>query len=316
MNKQATKNKEKVVVILGTTAGGKTGLAVKLADIFDGEIISADSRQVYRGMDIGSGKDLPDYLIKKAGGKTKKIKYHLIDVASPKTEFNLRKYQSLTFKALEDVLKRHKLPLLVGGTGLYLQAVVDNYHLSAVKPDTKLREELELLEAPELYRQLSAKHSAFAAKLNNSDQHNKRHLIRYLEILEGDLSYQAKTKESSYDFLILGIDIPREILRARILKRLEDRLANGVMVDEVKRLHREGVSWKRLEGFGLEYRYISFYLQEKMEYDEMVERLFRAICQFAKRQKTWYRRWEKQGKKINWVNDLTEARNLIIKFIK
>ncbi len=315
MNQGLNKIKSKVVVILGTTASGKTGLGVKLADIFNGEIVSADSRQVYRGMDIGSGKDLPDYTIKLSSGKTKKIKYHLIDVADPQSEFNLNQYQKLAFASLADIIERKKLPIIVGGTGLYLQAVVDNYHLSEVKPDTKLREELELLDSAELYDRLVAKSPAFAQKLNNSDINNKRHLIRYLEVLSGDLSYQAKTRESLYDFLLLGLDIPKEVLYPRILKRLEDRLANGALVDEVKRLRREGVSWARLESFGLEYRYVAFYLQDKMEYEEMVAKLFTAICQFAKRQKTWYRRWEKQGKKIHWVKDLAEAEGLIKKFI-
>jgi len=309
------KSKDKVIVILGTTASGKTGLGVKLADIFKGEIISADSRQVYVGMDIGSGKDLPDYVIKRPDGKTKKIKYHLIDVIDPQKEFNLKQYQDQAFKALRDIVKRKKLPLIVGGTGLYLQAVIDNYHLSGVKPDTKLREELELLNSAELYDKLYLKNKAFADKLNNSDKNNKRHLIRYLEVLSGDLSYQAKTKEALYDFLILGIDIPKEILYPRILKRLQDRLDQQDMLGEIKRLHREGVSWERLEGFGLEYRYLSFYLQDKMTYEEMTEKLFTAICQFAKRQKSWYRRWEKQGKKIHWIKDLDEAQKLIKDFL-
>jgi len=308
-------NKSKVIVILGTTASGKTGLGVKLADIFKGEIISADSRQVYVGMDIGSGKDLPDYVVKKSGRKTKKIKYHLIDMADPRKEFNLKRYQKLAFKALKDILDRHKLPIIVGGTGLYLQAVIDNYHLSDVKPDIKLREELEPLSSAELYDKLCLKNKAFAEKLNNSDKNNKRHLIRYLEVLSGDLSYQAKTKEALYDFLILGLDIPKEILCPRILKRLQDRLEQQDMLGEVKRLHREGVSWERLEGFGLEYRYLSFYLQDKITYEEMTEKLFIAICQFAKRQKTWYRRWAKQGKKIHWIKDLKEAQRLIKDFL-
>lgn len=315
MNQVLNKIKSKVVVILGTTASGKTGLGIKLADIFNGEIVSADSRQVYRGMDIGSGKDLPDYTIKLPSGKTKKIKYHLIDVASPKTEFNLKKYQKLALASLADIIERKKLPIIVGGTGLYLQAVVDNYHLSDVKPDTKLREELELLDTAEIYDKLMTKSPSFAQKLNNSDINNKRHLIRYLEVLSGDLSYQAKTKEALYDFLLLGFDIPKEVLYPRILKRLEDRLADGVLVDEVKRLRREGLSWERLEGFGLEYRYVALYLQDKMEYEDMVTKLFTAICQFAKKQKTWYRRWEKQGKKIHWIKDLAEAEELIKKFI-
>jgi tRNA dimethylallyltransferase len=266
-------------------------------------------------MDIGSGKDLPDYAIKKPDGKTKKIKYHLIDVVDPKKEFNLKQYQTLAFKALKDVLTRHKLPIIVGGTGLYLQAVVDNYHLSDVKPDIKLREELELLDSTELYEKLCLKNKAFAVKLNNSDKNNKRHLIRYLEVLSGDLSYQAKTKETLYDFLILGLDIPKEILYPRILKRLHDRLEQQDMLGEIKLLHQAGVSWERLEGFGLEYRYLSFYLQDKMTYEEMTEKLFTAICQFAKRQKTWYRRWAKQGKKIHWIKDLSEAQKLIKDFL-
>lgn len=317
MNKVKFKkiNKEKVIVVLGTTASGKTSLGVKLADLFNGEIISADSRQVYRGMDVGSGKDLPDYTIKKLDGKKKKIKYHLIDVASPKTEFNLKKYQKGAFKALEDILRRKKLPLIVGGTGLYLQAVVDNYHLSIVKPDAKLREELDLLDTSELYNKLHLEHPAFAEKLHESDQKNKRHLIRYIEVLSGDLSYQAKTKDSVYDFLLLGLNLEKEVLHSRILKRIIDRLDNEDMVGEIKRLHQKGVSWKRLEGFGLEYRYISFYLQGKMSYDEMVQKLFIAICQFSKRQKSWYRRWEKQEKKIYWIKDLSEAETLIKKFI-
>lgn len=309
------KPKEKIVVILGTTASGKTGLGVKLADIFNGEIISADSRQVYVGMDIGSGKDLPDYVVKKPNGKNKKIKYHLIDVVDPKKEFNLKQYQKLAFKAIKDILTRKKLPIIVGGTGLYLQAVVDNYHLSDVKPDFKLRKELELLNSAELYDKLYLKNKLFAEKLNNSDKNNKRHLIRYLEVLSGDLSYQARTKEAPYDFLILGLDTPKEILCPRILKRLQDRLERQDMSGEVKRLHREGVSWKRLESFGLEYRYLSFYLQNKITYDVMAEKLFTAICQFAKRQKTWYRRWAKQGKKIHWIKDLDEAQRLIKDFL-
>jgi tRNA dimethylallyltransferase len=159
-------------------------------------------------------------------------------------------------------------------------------------------------------------HPAFAQKLNDSDKKNKRHLIRYLEVLSGDLSYQAKTKESSYDFLILGFDLPKDILHPRIMKRLNDRLDNKDMVGEVRSLHKSGVSWKRLESFGLEYRYLAFYLQNKMSYDEMKEKLFTAICQFSKRQKSWYRRWEKQGRKINWINDFSEAEKLIKKFIK
>lgn len=307
-------NKPKVVVLLGCTSSGKTGVGVKLADIFSGEIISADSRQVYKGMDIGSGKDLGEYVIKK--GKTrKKIKYHLIDVVKPQTEFNLGKYQRLALKAIDNILAKKKLPLLVGGTGLYLQAIVDNYHLSSVRPDKKLRQELEALSLEQLYKRLLVKNKVFAEKLNESDRKNPRRLVRYLEVLTGELSFEAKTKESPYQFLLLGLDCSNDVLQERILCRLKQRLEKQGLVAEVKRLHQEGVSWKRLESFGLEYKYISLYLQDRLDYDDMVEKLFTAIFQFAKRQKTWWKRWEKQGAHIVWVKDLKTAEREVDKFL-
>jgi tRNA dimethylallyltransferase len=302
--------KPHVLVILGPTASGKTSLAVKLAYELKGEIISADSRQVYCGMDIGTGKDLKEYII-----KGKKIPYHLIDVVNPNEEFNLAKYQTLTNQAIKDILSRGKLPIIVGGTGLYLQAVIDGYQLIAVKPDFKKRQELEVMSVDELYNKLEKIKPEFAHKLNNSDKNNPRRLVRYLEISE-----QAKTsneiekpakKSVPYDFLILGLQPDDTEMRARIIKRVKDRLDNEDMIAEVERLIDEGVSLARLNSFGLEYRHIAWYLEDKIDYDEMVEKLGLAIYRFAKRQKTWFRRWEKQGRKINWVDDIKEAKKII-----
>lgn len=306
-----THKKPKILVILGTTAAGKTSLAVKLALAFNGEIISADSRQVYRGMDIGTGKDLAEY---KVNGK--KIKYHLIDVINPKDQFDLAKYQRLAFKAIEDILKRKKLPVIVGGTGLYIQAIIDNYKLTSVKPDLKKRAVLEKLSLEILFKNLLKLKPEFAARLNNSDKNNKRRLVRYLEVISMEGSQKIGRQASPYDFLILGLDFPDEIIRERINKRIKDRLDNEDMVGEVAGLHKNGLSWERLESFGLEYKFISQYLQDKFDYDTMVDKLSTASYRFAKRQKTWFRRFEKQGGKINWLSDLVEAEKVISKWLK
>jgi len=303
-----------VVVILGTTSSGKTALGVKLADYFNGEIISADSRQVYIGMDIGTGKDLKEYTVeKKVKGRmvAKKIPSHLIDVVKPQTKFSLAKYQRLAAQAIVDIQQRHKLPIIVGGTGLYLQAVVDNYQLDSHRIDVKKRQELEKLSENELLARLEGANSVFAKKMNNSDRHNPRRLTRYIEILEADHSFQPRSRKDQYDFLLLGLDWPKEILNQRIHERLVTRLEEEDLVAEIKGLHHQGVSWKRLESFGLEYKFVSWYLQNKIDYEEMVQKLSLAICQFAKRQKTWWKRWEKQGRKINWVKDFKAAKDII-----
>lgn len=296
----------KVLVILGTTSAGKTNLGVRLAAQFNGEIISADSRQVYKGMDIGTGKDLSEYTIGK-----RKIKYHLIDIVSPKQKFDLAKYQKLAWAAIADVLQRDKLPIIVGGTGLYVQALVDNYKLSSVKPDPKKRARLEKLSVSELFEKLKIIKPEFAARLNNSDKNNKRRLVRYLEIIENNSSEKSESEKSPYDFLLIGRDWPDQILKTRIIERLLFRLETEDLISEVKKLHQSGVSYERLISFGLEYKFVSQYLADKLDYDVMVEKLGTAIYRFAKRQKTWLRRWEKQGKKINWVEDYSAAEKLI-----
>lgn len=305
----------KIIVILGPTASGKTGLGVRLASKYDGEIVSADSRQVFKGMDIGTGKDLQAYEVIK-GKKKIKIPHHLIDVVSPKVKFDLAQYQKLAFKAIDDILRRGKLPIVVGGSGLYLQAVVDNYSLPKIKPDSGLRKELGKLNIEELFLLIKKANAKLAGKINNSDKNNKRRLIRYAEILKGKVDFSAKKNSKKYEALLIGLACSKEILEERIKKRIIIRLENEDMIGEVERLKREGLSSVKLESFGLEYKFISWYLRGKMDYDTMVEKLFIASRQFAKRQLVWFRRWEKQGTEINWVNNKKEAEKLVRNFIK
>ena len=300
------KNDKKIIVILGPTASGKTKLAVELAEKFNGEIVSADSRQVYRGMDIGTGKDLAEY----------SVPYHLIDVVNPKLRFDLAQYQKLAFAAIDDILGRGKLPILAGGSGLYLQAVIDNYKLSDAKKDLALRKKLEKLNAGELFKKLEKLSPNLAVKLNQSDKNNKRRLIRYLEILEQDKNFKSRKGQKKYEALLIGLSYSGEILKQRIFKRLMDRLKEQNMIGEVENLRAKGLSWKRLEEFGLEYKFISLYLQSKLQYEEMVEKLNLAIFQFAKRQLTWFKRWEKQGANINWVKDNKKIEKLVKDYLE
>ena len=331
--------KNKIIVILGPTASGKTKLAIKLAEKFNGEIVSADSRQVYRGMDVGTGKDLRDYSVilepkviescRKADKSetlslrsaplrhdTVQIPYHLIDVADPKKQFNLAKYQKMAFAAIDDIIRRGKLPILAGGSGLYLQAVVDNYKLSEVKKDLVARKKLEKLSVETLFNNLKKLAPKMAAKLNQSDKKNKRRLIRYLEILEQDKNFKSRRGKMKYDALIIGVKFNKDILKQRIFKRLIERFKEQNMIGEVENLHAQGLSWKRLEEFGLEYKYISLYLRGELKYEEMVEKLNLAIFQFAKRQFTWFNRWEKQGVKINWLKGGKKIEKLVVNFLK
>ena len=309
--KQENTAKNKVLVILGPTSGGKTALGVRLASFFRGEIVSADSRQVYRGMDIGTGKDLQEYSV-----DGKNIPYHLIDVVNPNTNFDLAKYQRLAFRALEEILVRNNLPLIVGGTGLYLQALVDNYRLASGKSDLKLRAELESLGREELLVRLIKKAPEFAAALNNSDRNNSRRLARYLELAaEGRLTEVGK-KEAKYDFLILGTSRADDDLHLRISQRRQEMIEKEGLIEEVKHLHEKGVSWKRLVSFGLEYKFVSWFLMGKIDYDTMNTKLDQEICQFAKRQRTWFKRWEGQGAKIHWVKSEEEARGLVEGWLK
>ncbi len=301
----------KVLVIIGPTASGKTSLGVKLAARFDGEIVSADSRQVFRGMDIGTGKDLAEYVLP---GQT--IPCHLIDVCAPMEDYNLARYQVDASKAIDEIIAREKLPLLVGGSGLYLQAIVDGYVLSPTAPNPETRASLEKMSVTELYQKLQSLKPDFAARLNNSDRNNPRRLVRYLEITLNQQAAAPKIEKPAYDFLILSLNPDDEMMRARIEKRLKERLQKEGLVAEVERLLGSGVTSARLNSFGLEYRYISWYLQEKIDYETMVEKLSTAIYRFAKRQKTWFKRWAKQGRELIEVSTEEEAAAIVQKWLK
>lgn len=290
------KNLPKLLVILGPTSSGKTKLAVEIAQQFNGEIVSADSRQVYKGMDIGTGKDLKEY-----GKGSRAIKYHLIDVVEPRNQFNLKHYQTLAYKAIEDIMKRKKTPILVGGSGLYLQAVVDGYELSEAKPSNKVN--LSKLSLEQIYTQIKELDPKFLDRLNNSERKNKQRLLRYLEIIQSSetahSSLHGKSKPR-YQSLVIGINYSLNTIRQKIKKRLGSRFKQG-MIKEIESLHQNGLNWEKLEAFGLEYKFISKYLQKKITLTEMKEKLAIASGQFAKRQMTWFRRWEKQGREILWV---------------
>lgn len=285
-------------MVLGPTATGKTKLAVFLASKFNGEIISADSRQVFRGMDIGTGKDLNDYIIKQKG-KSVKIPHHLIDVVSPKTEFNVAKYQKLAYSAIEDILRRNKLPILVGGTGLYLDAVIYGYDFANQSTKKELdivREKLNKLTLKQLLKKLE---KVDPETFKVIDQNNRRRVQRALEIYYQTGQRKSELnirKKPDYEVLILGVKFPLEEIYQKIGKRLRERIAEG-MIEEVKKLHDRGVSWKRLEDFGLEYRYVSRYLRGVINKEEMLEQLEREIRRFSKRQLTWFKR----NSDINWL---------------
>lgn len=299
---------KKLIVVLGPTACGKTKIGAALAAEFDGEIISADSRQVYRGMDIGTGKDLVDYKVGR-----KKIPYHLLDVVAPRTEFNVARYQKQAYRAIDDILRRQKVPFLVGGTGLYIDAVTRGYHFVPTKPeDLKIiRTRLDKLSLSQLLTRLEKVDSKTYQII---DQRNRRRVQRALEIyyVTGkNKSTQLEMTAPDYKILFLGIKYPLIKIYQKIDSRLESRIKEG-MIKEVKKLRQQGVSWKRLEGFGLEYRWVARYLQGKISYDELISGLRQDIHHFAKRQLTWFKR----NDEIKWVTNLQQAQQQVKKFLK
>lgn len=292
MEKSSPQNPHKIIVILGPTASGKSDLAVKIAKKLNGEIISADSRQVYKGLNIGSGK-----ITKK---EMMGIPHYLLDVASPKKIFTVAQYQKLARKKIEEIWRRKKLPIICGGTGFYIQAVIDGLIIPEVKPNQKLRKKLDKKTTEELFKTLRKKDPVRA---KNIDRYNRRRLIRALEIIAslGKVP-KSKAKPINTETLIIGIKKEGEELKSLIRQRLLKRLKQG-MIAEVKKLHAAGVSWRRLENLGLEYRYVAGFLQKKISKDEMAKKLETEIRRYAKRQMTWFRR----DKKITWTSNPKKA---------
>ncbi|MFA5358373.1 MAG: tRNA (adenosine(37)-N6)-dimethylallyltransferase MiaA [Patescibacteria group bacterium] len=304
---------KKIIVVLGPTSSGKTRIGVKLAKKFNGEIISADSRQVYKGMDVGTGKDLKEYRVVSSGHRVGKITYHLIDVVGPNTEFNVAKFQKLGYAAIEDILQRGKIPMIVGGTGLYISAITEGYVLSerSKVKSKKVRRSLEPLTLKQLLVRLK-KIDPKTYKI--IDKKNRRRVQRALEIFyeTGKTKSEVEGKNKPpYDFLKIGLIYPREVIFRRIDKRLEDRLEKENMIGEVRRLHKNGVSWKRLEAFGLEYKWLARYLQKKVGYQEMVAGLAQEIKNFSKRQIIWFKR----DKDIIWTNDYDKIKKTVSEFL-
>ena len=302
---------QKMITILGPTASGKTPVAARLAAEIGGEIISADSRQVYRRMDIGTGKDLGDYVVRsqETGVRSqesvvsRQIPYHLIDIREPGTKYNLFEYQQDFFDAYQDIQSRGAVPILCGGTGLYIEAVLKGYHLSPVPQNQALRDSLEGKSLAELTQMLTDLKAKTGSNMHNTtDVDSCQRAIRAIEIETYNIEHPTPRRElPPVDSIIIGIDIDRELRREKITRRLKARLEEG-MVDEVKALLDEGIPADDLIYYGLEYKFVTEYLTGKITYDEMFTRLEIAIHQFAKRQMTWFRGMERRGFKIHWID--------------
>ena len=289
-----------LITILGPTASGKTELAAHLAYQLDAEIISADSRQVYRDMTIGTGKDLEDYVV-----NGRKIPYHLIDICEPGTKYNLFRYQEDFFRVYTDIVVRGKQPILCGGTGLYIESVLKGYHLSPVPQNQALRERLAGKSLDELTEMLTELKLRSGSKMHNkTDVDSCQRAIRAIEIESYNLEHPTENRAfPSIDSVIIGVDIDRDARRAKITDRLKRRLENG-MVAEVKALLDRGIPAEDLIYYGLEYKFVTEYLVGKTTYEEMFRGLEIAIHQFAKRQMTWFRGMERRGFIIHWVDAL------------
>ena len=302
-----------MITILGPTASGKTSLAAALAShingmdssIWDGntqgaEIISADSRQVYRGMDIGTGKDLADYTV---DGKL--IPYHLIDICDAGAKYNLFQYQQDFFDAYQDIQSRGVLPILCGGTGLYIESVLKGYHLSPVPQNPQLRADLEHKSLEELTRMLKDLKAKTGSNMHNrTDVDTAQRAIRAIEIETYNLAHPMPERElPAVDSLIIGVSIDRDARREKITQRLKQRLEEG-MVDEIRSLLDKGIPAENLIYYGLEYKFITEYVIGKTSYEEMFKGLEIAIHQFAKRQMTWFRGMERRGFTIHWIDAL------------
>lgn len=282
-----------LITILGPTASGKTSLAANLAALIGGEIISADSRQVYRGMDIGTGKDYKDYIV-----NGNKVPYHLVDISEPGYEYNVYEFQRDFIQAFQQISENDKIPILCGGTGLYIESVLKGFNFVFVPENAALRKELELLPDTELIKMLAS----YRKLHNTTDLTDRGRLLRAIEISEfKKQNPTAKLNIPKIRPINFGIEFPREKTRKLITDRLKSRLETG-MVDEVKQLLEKGMQPEQLMFYGLEYRYITQYVTGEISYVDMFEKLNIAIHQFAKRQMTWFRKMEKNGIFIHWID--------------
>ncbi|MFA5742698.1 MAG: tRNA (adenosine(37)-N6)-dimethylallyltransferase MiaA [Candidatus Paceibacterota bacterium] len=295
------KNNKKMIVIVGPTASGKTGLSIKLAKVFGGEIISADSRQVYKQMDIGTAKASK----KEMAG----IPHHLLDVASPKKKFTVAQYRKLGIKALNAIFKKNKLPIVCGGTGFYVQALIDGIVMPEVKPDWKLRKDLEQKTVEELYQMIK---KLDPRRAGNIDKKNPRRLIRAIEISITTKKPipTIKMNPLPYPVLLLGAQKDPEKLKKDIEKRFYLWLKQGLL-NEIKNLYKSGLSWKRIEEFGMHYRAFALYLQGKITREEAEKRSLKELWQYTKRQTTWFKR----DQRIIWVKNYAEAKKLAKNFL-
>jgi tRNA dimethylallyltransferase len=290
-----------LVTILGPTATGKTKLAVQLAEYFNGEIISSDSRQVYRGMNIGTGKDLSEYLI-----NGKRIPYHLIDVIYPTEEFDLYKFQQMFYKSFEEVSKKNKLPFFVGGTGMYLSSILQNYNLNKV--DFEYVEEEHSSFSDEELRNVLTKLNPVSH--NTTDLTDRNRILKAIAVAKAKQNYSGKEIIKS---LIIGVKLSRDEIKKRITARLKKRLDEEGMIDEVKTLMGSGVGYDKMIFFGLEYKFIALYLKGDLNKNDMFQKLNSAIHAFAKRQMTWFRKMEREGVVINWIDgpDFNIAKEIV-----
>jgi len=282
-----------LLVILGPTAGGKTAVAAHWAYRNNGEIISADSRQVYRGMTIGTGKDYADYVV-----EGRQIPYHCIDIVEPGEQYNVYEYQKDFLKAYNDIISRNRIPVLCGGSGMYIEAVINGYKLIQVPVNESLRKDLETKTDAELERLLASLKTLH----NRSDADTRKRMIRAIEIA----IYQTEHPQEAAAYpeiqpLLIGIQYDRESRRQRITQRLRQRLDEG-MIEEAQGLLDRGISYEQLEYYGLEYKYLAKYISGELTYKQMFEQLNTAIHQFAKRQMTWFRRMERSGLSIWWLD--------------
>ncbi len=274
-----------ILVILGPTSSGKSELAVKLAKKFNGEVVSADSRQVYKGLDIGTGK-----ITKR---EMRGVPHHLLDVTRPQEWFSVDQYRELTEKAIDKIIDKKKLPIICGGTGYYIQAIVDGFVPPSVAPNLKLRNKLKQKSVSQLFAILKKLDPKRAGTI---ERENPRRLIRAIEIAIALGKVPIVKSNSKYNAIQIGIRVPDGELNKRIKKRLSQRLKKG-MINEARKLHRGGLSWKRMNELGMEYKYVAQYLQNRISKKEMIEKIYIENCRYAKRQMTWFKR----DKRIKWL---------------